>query len=75
MTKFKIINLDANTRALVRHAVRRAMLWWPTAHRGDRTRREDMRTAFTCIRCVAPKAGVNGAAMQVLDSAQNCEGM
>ena len=75
MVKFKIVNLNADTRALVRQAARQAMLWWPNAHLGDRTRREDMRTAFTCIRCVAPKTGINGAAMQVLDSAQSCEDM
>ena len=75
MAKFKIINLDAVTRAFVRQAVRQAMLWWPNAHHGARTRRQDMRTAFTSIRRNEVMEGINGAAIQVLDSAQRCEGM
>ena len=75
MTKIKIINLDADTRAFVRQAVYAAMREWPSVHLGARTRRQDMRTAFTCIRCNEVTEGINGAAIQVLDSAQRCEGM
>ena len=75
MAKLKIINLDAVTRAFVRQAVYAAMREWPNSHLGTRTRRQDMRTAFTCIRCNEVMEGINGAAIQVLDSAQRCEGM
>lgn len=37
-------------QADIRHAVGLAMEYWPNAHLGDRTRRQDMRSAFRMIR-------------------------
>lgn len=42
--------LAQDTADQVREAVADAMLYWPNAHLGDYTRREDMHSAFGIIR-------------------------
>lgn len=50
MAKVRVTNLHPHERRAVREAVALAMRYWPNAHLGDQTPREDMRSAFSTIR-------------------------
>jgi hypothetical protein len=45
-----ITNIKPEVRHEIRHAVGAAMQYWPNAHLGDCSRRQDMRGAFMLIR-------------------------
>lgn len=45
-----IRNLQQSDRRMIREAAALAMDYWPNAHLGDYSRREDLRSAFTIIR-------------------------
>jgi len=47
--------MDLNTRTDIRRAVKLAMDYWPNAHLGDYSPREDMRSAFVMIRSHAER--------------------
>lgn len=44
-------------RLAIRDAVGRAIEHWPNSHLGDRTRRQDLRSAFLMIRSHAKPSG------------------
>lgn len=50
MTKQPITNLKPEIRDDIRDAVMLAMRYWPNAHLGDISPREDMRSAFKMLR-------------------------
>lgn len=43
--------MQTETRHMVRDAARLAMDYWPNAHLGDCSRRQDLRSAFYQMRC------------------------
>jgi hypothetical protein len=49
--------MDTDTRNDVRHAVGLALQYWPNAHLGTNTRRDDMRSAFKMLRSWARHYG------------------
>lgn len=58
------------TKTAIREAVKLAMAYWPNAHLGDYSRREDMRSAFVIIRSHAERGnGLVDGIHQVLTSA------
>lgn len=53
----------------IRHAVELAMEYWPNAHLGTNTRREDMRSAFKMLRSWAEVESIQCAIGQVKHNA------
>jgi hypothetical protein len=49
-TKRSINGLDAQNREEIRHAVMMAVAYWPNAHLGTISPREDIRSAFRMLR-------------------------
>lgn len=64
-----IRNLQPIERDLIRHAVKLAVLYWPNAHLGDHTPREDIRSAFFRIRQAEPRIGLLPAVYAVEEDA------
>lgn len=50
MSTKPITNLDTDIRSDIRQAVSLAMAYWPNAHLGTVTPRDDMRSAFKMLR-------------------------
>jgi hypothetical protein len=74
--KITIRNICADDRERVREAVRLAMEFWPNAHLGDNSRREDMNSAFRMIRSyVAAGQSVAAAAGTLENDAYRHENM
>lgn len=67
--KWKIGELTPDERELVRGAVKAAVRYWPNAHLGDYTTREDIRSAFMRIRRDAPIVGFLAAVYRLEDDA------
>lgn len=73
--KQKITNLDRAARASIKDAVKLAMEFWPNAHLGDNTRREDMQSAFKMIRSHTKSGNIYCGIAAVEDSAYRHEDM
>jgi len=62
--------MTTDTRDSIREAVKLAMHYWPNAHLGDYSRREDMQSAFRIIRSHAERGnGLQDGISNVLSSA------
>lgn len=70
-----IRNLDSIERRLIRQAVHCATRYWPNAHLGTQTTREDIRSAFSRIRAAEPAIGLLPAVYRVEDDAYACMDM
>jgi hypothetical protein len=68
--------MDLDTRDDVRRAVGLALQYWPNAHLGTRTRRDDMRSAFKMLRSWTRHYGaIQPAIGEVERSAYSCMDM
>jgi hypothetical protein len=54
----KVFNLTDEQRASIRREAARAMEYFPNAHLGDHSRREDLRSAFLTLRGGVPEVSV-----------------
>lgn len=62
--------MTKETRSQIREAVRLAVAYWPNAHLGDYSAREDIRSAFTIMRSHAERGdGLHAGISNVLSSA------
>jgi hypothetical protein len=68
-TKLRITNLSAETKADIRQAVTLATRYWPNAHLGDCSVREDIRSAFYRIRNWAAVEHIQASIGRVYDDA------
>lgn len=50
MNATRITGLDAQSRKEIRHAIMMAVAYWPNAHLGTITPREDIHSAFKMLR-------------------------
>lgn len=57
MSKVAISHLSADDRTDIRNAVLAAVRYWPNAHLGSYTPREDIRSAFRMLRSHAAHHG------------------
>jgi len=72
----RISNLSSETRESIRSAVSLAVEYWPNAHLGDISPREDMRSAFKIIRAYVDLGHhVSDGAYAVRQDAYNCMDM
>lgn len=57
----RIIHLSPRSKAAIRHAVGLAVRYWPNAHLGENSPRQDIRSAFLSIRNWAPRVGLQAS--------------
>ena len=69
MTATRITALQPIEKQMIRNAVHLAVRYWPNAHLGDCSPREDIRSAFRRIRSHEPRIGLLPAVYMVEDDA------